>query len=148
MRVNKAKNMFCKNVSASLELLAHVKDEESYQTTAWFVEKISQWFALMTSRHPVLALSKCKIDKYNEAIQILNEIRDIFRDIQKGHKNVWKPLQTGILISTTSISQLAEYYLEKKGLPFLLTGRFTQDCVENLFSIVRSKQPVPNALQF
>ena len=29
-----------------------------------------------------------------------------------------------------------------------MTSRFTQDCLENLFSLVRAKQVVPTALQF
>jgi hypothetical protein len=39
-------------------------------------------------------------------------------------------------------------FLEEKGYLFILTSRFTQDCLENLFSTVRSKQLIPNALQF
>ena len=30
----------------------------------------------------------------------------------------------------------------------MLTSRLTQDCLENLFSCLRSKNPVPNALEF
>ena len=33
-------------------------------------------------------------------------------------------------------------------LVFLLTSHFTQDCLENLFSTVRSKNPIPIALGF
>lgn len=29
-----------------------------YKTTAWFVKRINNWFDFMTSRHPVMALSK------------------------------------------------------------------------------------------
>jgi len=38
--------------------------------------------------------------------------------------------------------------LIKKKYKFLLTARFSQDCLENLFSCLRSIQPIPNALQF
>jgi hypothetical protein len=38
-------------------------------------------------------------------------------------------------------------FLEEKGFKFLLNSRFTQDCLENLFSVLRSKQVIPNALQ-
>lgn len=31
---------------------------------------------------------------------------------------------------------------------FLLTSRFTQDCLENLFGNLRSKQIIPNSVQF
>lgn len=30
----------------------------------------------------------------------------------------------------------------------MLTSRFTQDCIENLFSAIRTKHQIPNALQF
>lgn len=39
-------------------------------------------------------------------------------------------------------------FLIKKNYKFLLTARFSQDCLENLFSCLRSIQPIPNALQF
>lgn len=31
---------------------------------------------------------------------------------------------------------------------FVLTGRFSQDCLENLFSVIRSRNVIPTALQF
>jgi len=61
---------------------------------------------------------------------------------------MWKPFQTGIIILTQSIIQLSKYLLDKKGFDFVLSGKFTQDCLENLFSIVRSKHVIPNAVQF
>lgn len=39
-------------------------------------------------------------------------------------------------------------FLNVKGYTFLLTSRFTQDCVENLFSQIRIRQKKPSALQF
>lgn len=53
-----------------------------------------------------------------------------------------------MIITTTSVSELTNYLLEKRAFQFVLTGRMTQDCVENLFSVIRSKNPIPNALQF
>lgn len=38
--------------------------------------------------------------------------------------------------------------LNEKQYKYLLTSRFTQDCLDNLFSCIRSIQPIPNALQF
>lgn len=51
-------------------------------------------------------------------------------------------------MSCTSIMILQKYLLFDQGFSFLLTGRFTQDCLGNLFSVIRSKQPVPSPLQF
>lgn len=55
--------------------------------------------------------------------------------------------QTGVLLSAQSILDLQELFLNKKNYKFLLTARFSQDCLENLFSCLRSIQPIPNALQ-
>ena len=46
------------------------------------------------------------------------------------------------------LKELVDYLLEKRDFKFLLTSRLTQDCVENLFSVIRQKNAIPNALQF
>lgn len=51
-------------------------------------------------------------------------------------------------MATNSILRLQNIFLNQKGYKFLLTSRFTQDCVENLFSQVRMRQKKPTALQF
>lgn len=51
-------------------------------------------------------------------------------------KGDWKPCQTGVILTTTSVLSLAEELLDA-GHTYLLTGRLTQDCLENLFSVVR-----------
>lgn len=69
-------------------------------------------------------------------------------ELQIGRKREWKPLQTGVILSTTSIISLAGDLLDRGILEFLLTSRLTQGCIENLFSVVRSKNPVPTAREF
>jgi hypothetical protein len=39
-------------------------------------------------------------------------------------------------------------YINKSNLKYLMLRRFTQDALENLFSNVRSRNPVPNAKEF
>lgn len=56
MRVNKAKHVFSTHVSSSLQFLASENHKPEFYTTAWFVEQISRWFSLMTSRSCVTAL--------------------------------------------------------------------------------------------
>lgn len=102
----------------------------------------------MTSRHPSAALSKIQIDSYNTAITFLKNFIEIMSHVFIGDNKAWKPSQTGAILSTNSILQLQEYLFETKNCLFLLTSRFSQDCVENLFSCVRVKQPLPTALQF
>lgn len=54
-----------------------------------------------------------------------------------------------MLVSCEALIQIQEDILvTRKILKFLLLGRFTQDFVKNLFSLVRFRLSVPNALQF
>jgi len=65
-----------------------------------------------------------------------------------GASTDWKPFKRGIILSTMSCIELAQYLLEKRNYSFIFCGRFTQDCIENLFSVLRSKHSIMNALQF
>jgi len=58
MRVNKATNMFRRDVSGALNFLSKERNKKEYSTTATFIEIISKWFSLITSRHAILALGK------------------------------------------------------------------------------------------
>lgn len=102
----------------------------------------------MCSRNPVVALSKFNEEKYNESLKFLIDVMDLFRNIRISYKGTWKPCQSGVLLATQSILDLQDIILIKNKFHFLLTSRFTQDCLKNLFSSIRSTQPMPNALQF
>lgn len=60
----------------------------------------------------------------------------------------FKPVQAGIILSTKSVIELTDYLITQHKYLFVLAGRLTQDCVENLFSLIRAKNIIPNALQF
>jgi hypothetical protein len=102
----------------------------------------------MSSRNSTVALSKFNPEKYSEILQFLRDFMDMFKRIKIGANGTWKPCQTGVLLSTQSILELQDLFLNKKKYKFLLTARFSQDCLENLFSCLKSIQPIPNALQF
>ena len=51
----------------------------------------------------------------------------------------WKPLQSGIKLATSSILSLHRRLVVDGELYFLLSARFTQDALKNIFSLVRSK---------
>lgn len=101
----------------------------------------------MTSTHPVLALSKLKPQVYENNIQFLKHFINIMTDLEVGLKKIWKPSQTDSIIATSLILDIQQIFLEDKGFQFLLTSRFSQDCLENVFSVMRTKNIVPNALQ-
>jgi hypothetical protein len=105
----------------------------------------------MTSRNPLTALSKLKIDIYNETICFLNEINYLFENLKivnDKNKIAWKPIQTGVIMSTSYVLRLQKKFLDDSKFNFLLTSRFTQDSLENLFSVIRLKQLQPTDLQF
>ena len=120
----------------------------SFLTTAWFLETINHWFDLMSSRHPILALSKFNEAKYCEAVDFLRFIVDMFKHIRIGKDAKWKPVQSGIILSTTSMLQVQDKLLAHGHFKFLLTSRFSQDCLENFFSCIRRKNPTPTPLEF
>lgn len=148
MKVSYATRVLSHEVSCGLKYLVDKEGrKEEYLTTAWLIEVISHWFQLMTSRHPVLALSRLDPKKYDEAVNFLRDMIQIFESMKIGSKGDWKPIQTGVLISTTSVLEIAEELLDADH-KFLLTSRLTQDCLENLFSLVRLRKPVPSLLDF
>ena len=148
MKVSCASRVISHEVSCGLKHLVDKEGrKEEYLTTAWLIESISHWFQLMTSRHPVLALSKLDGKKYDETIHFLEDMIQTFRCMKIGSKGHWKPIQTGVIISTTSVLDIAKELLDGDHT-FLLTSRLTQDCLENLFSLVRLRKPVPSLLDF
>ena len=54
-------------------------------------------------------------------------------------RDSWKPIQSGILLSTSTVLDLFDDLVGTGNYRFLMTGRLTQDCVENLFSSIRGK---------
>jgi len=147
MKVNKARHVFSNDVSSSLQLLADENNKPEFITTAWFVNIVSKWFSLMTSRCCSIALGEKNRNIYNANIDFLNEIINIFTQLQIGNGQ-FKPVQRGIIISTKSIIELSKYLITEKNFKYILTSRFSQDCLENLFSQIRQKNVIPNPLQF
>lgn len=153
MKVNKARNILSRDVSSAMYFYATEKNKQEFKTTAAFIEICSKWFTLITARTPKLALGKTRNNKKTEErfvnnIAFLESVVELFRDLRIGHKSTFKPVQSGIMITTTSIIQLIKYLITERKYLYVLSGRFTQDCVENIFSSIRARHPIPNALQF
>ena len=94
-----------------------------------------------------MALSTNKEEQYQSARNHLELVMKAMNSMRIGKKSTWKPVQTGIIFSTTTVLNLCDELLDSN-LDFLLTSRLTQDCVENLFSVVRSRHPTPTAREF
>lgn len=148
MRVNNAMKVISPEVGSALEFLTEENPSDERLTTSWFIKVVSRWFKIMSSRNISVALSFLHEDKFEDATTFLTEVIDLFSKLQVGPKGHWKPFQTGLILSTTTVLELASYFLKERGYDFFLASRLTQDCLENLFSVMRMKNVIPNALQF
>ena len=63
-----------------------------------------------------------------------------------GEKNIWKPVQSDILLPTKSVIDVAEDLLQNK-LLFLLTSRLSPDFQKNVIVVVKFKHPIPTSLE-
>lgn len=84
MKVSISTNVISHDVYSAF--LAEELHKPEYLTTAWYIEIIDKWFNLMTSRSPVMSLSKLKPLVYKEAISFLNQFIDIMRKPKVGGK--------------------------------------------------------------
>ena len=101
----------------------------------------------MSCRTLTFALSKHNLEAYQNARQHLKDTIDVFQHMKVGVKGDWKPCQTGVKSCTQGILDLAELYVEKKGIRYFLPGLCTTDFVENEFSVFRSRDKVLTPLQ-
>lgn len=147
MKVNNAFHVLHPDVSTALKFLSKNESKPELTTTSWFIDLVYKWFYYMSSRYQINALSLKNKNKYEDVIDFFKEILVIFSNIKTGNGQ-WKPWQTGVLISTTSILGLQDYFLNQRNYGYLLTSRFSQDCLENLFCSVRSRQKQPSAKTF
>lgn len=147
MRVNNSVYTFYLATSSSLEFLTNENPDDERLTTVWFMQFIEKWFNIMSNRKICLALSLKNFDKYIETISFLIKAIDIFSKLKVGDAGIWKPFQTSVLLSTKTVLDLSSYLLLDRGYDFFFTSRLTQDCLENLFSLIRLRNVVPNAVQ-
>ena len=148
MKVSNAMSFFSHSNAAGLEYLVQAHNHSTdILTTAWFLKTINRWFDLVSSRHRVTALCLNDPVQYRKAVDFLGTIIHLFETLTIGDKGAWKPVQTGIILTTQSIINVSDNLLAS-GYQFILTSRFTSDCIENLFSCVRTNNPVPSPLEF
>ena len=143
MRVPLARNFFSCNVSSALlfSVSIGIMPNEAVDTS-WFIQHIGKWYDIMSSRNKSDALSTSNIDK----LLHLKNILKWFPSLCFNGKAVWKPIQTGVQLSTTSILELYDELTSRGLIEYLLTSRLSTDCVENFFSQVREtgdSHPIP-----
>ncbi|KAH9383997.1 hypothetical protein HPB48_025974 [Haemaphysalis longicornis] len=143
-KVNVAVQMFREAPPAIRYLIKIGEFEPEAEGAAWFLELVivSKWYTLMSSRHPVVALSYFDRLKHEDAVKILELACTTFCRMNMGETAHWKPSQAGLLISTTVVLRLSEELLNKRGYRYLLRGRLIR-IAENIFSIIRLRKAHP-----
>lgn len=87
MKVSRATSVMSHSVSAGLQFMSEDKQDGSLLATAWFIKYVNRWFKLMTSRHPVMALSKMNHESYVESVSFLKKFIDLFQNLKIINKN-------------------------------------------------------------
>lgn len=148
MNVSLSVALLNNNVAAAISYyIANGRIVNIHRTTAWFLTIMYKWFKIMTSRYVKLALSHLDENVYKDNITFLKDFMEIIRGITI-EDGKWKPFQSGLILCTQTALDLQVEYLEKENFKFLLLGRLTQDTLENLFSVIRARQSVPDAREF
>ena len=124
--------------------LGHLPSEAN--DAALFVQLVSSWYRIMSARHKGDALARRWKYDFRTKLSTLNITIDTFKNLRASNK--WIPFQNGLITSTLSILAI-EDELYKNGFDYILPRRFTQDPLENIFSVIRSKSDrYPTALKF
>lgn len=146
MNVGKAMRYISLKTSSAIRTAIHLEllPEEALPT-AWFLEKMHDWFEIMNSRHRKMSITKSnKVQKFD----FLKKIINLFQDLKIGaEKSYWKPLNKGVILSTTNVINIADYLIEKENYDYVLTSRLTQDALENVNSQIRMRDRRPSALE-
>lgn len=133
MKVATAAQVISNTTASALETLVTLGYlSPKAKTTAWFLRTFRRWFDLMNSRELKGGLSKRNLTIIEEE---LKNILDLVEKMEIGPGR-WKPIQTGITLSTLNVLEITKTLLQEK-YKYVLTARFNQDCLENLFSILR-----------
>lgn len=143
MNVAFAARIFSHRTAAALEFLIEKKYiSEDARATVWFIKLISKWFNLMNSRDETDGIKSHNLTNVTE---YLKTVLHVMQYIAIG--DAWKPVQTGMKMSTQNVICLSHDLLSS-GYQYVLTSRFNQDALENLFSTVRRHGNInPTVLQ-
>ncbi|RLU16041.1 hypothetical protein DMN91_011799 [Ooceraea biroi] len=147
MKVGTARSVFNRRTEIARRRYAEHTGNAAYNTTAFFVGLVSRWFDLMSNRALKLAIGLKNVAAYEEAINHISKTAHVFRFMTIGVDEHWKPCQTGVIMACECMLRLQDYFLKERSYQFLLTSRFCQCYLENIFSAVRVRQPLPNPLQ-
>ena len=162
MRVFPAKDLFSARAAAAIRVMEKAKLfgtlelseyaggsidlNEAAISTSWFLDFMRRLHSLLSSRNSKISISNFDAEKACETTRFLERALDIIRGLRISGDN-WKPVQTGFILTITSILKLSQELLGE-GHKFVETRCCSTDCNECLFSCVRYRDPLPDCLRF
>jgi hypothetical protein len=139
MRVNIAAAIISHTTASALRIcvMKQLVDQDAL-TTAWFLDFLNEWYDVMNARRIPASLFPSSTQK----LQLHRSVMDVVSNMEFSGHTGWKPIQSGIHLSTSVVLNLYDRLVVNGNYKFLMTGRLTQDCVDNLFSSIRGPSPV------
>jgi hypothetical protein len=139
MKVNVAAQLLSHSTASALRFAVHDKLlPADALTTAWFVDLINDWFDAANARNRSEALY-CKSGSKIKSLLFMMDLMPKLLFSSASRHSSWKPIQTGILVSTQSMLDIFASLVASGLYSYLLTSRLTQDALENLFSQIRGR---------
>ena len=135
-----AAQIWCHSVAAGISFLVKVKElQDDAMSTAKFVEHFDVLFNTFNSK--TLKSSQRHGNAFNDLSHhhaFLEQSLKFLDDI-KTLGGIELPCIFGWKLCIHALFSLWEYLKTQQNFKFILTNRLTQDCAENLFSIIRVK---------
>ena len=152
MRVQPSEAVFSRHTAAAIRVcIDKYGFDAEFETTAFFIDKVAIWYERMTSRDPKMGFSYNDMDKYRKAVKDITDFMEIIDSTiiaeNQTEKSARAQVQRGIVLSSSSFLDIVKELLDN-GFGFVLGGRFTSECVENLFSCLRKRTLNPTGKIF
>lgn len=128
-------------VVTSLELFDQIKRKrgnEKVNATAFLLARIDQWHQLTSQGH-----LHVDDEDFLDKKKFLIESANLFDQMSIGNRH--NICQSGALWGTLAFLDLTEFYCSI-GMPLVKPALFLNNCIENFFSILASKQIKPSAV--
>lgn len=141
MRSHTFEALMAPAVVTSLELFDQIKRKrgnEKLNPTAFLLARVDQWHTLTSQGH-----LNTNSDEYQAQKDFLLESIELLSKMQVGNR--YNICQTGSVWGTLALLELTELWIGM-GMPHVKPSNLLNNCIENVFSLIASKQSKPSAV--
>ena len=130
--------MFSKSTADAIRLF--FPNDSDMLALAEFIEQVDSWFDTMNSRKEIDPKKPLKCGfgvHYIDQKKVLDDFIATISNLKVKGKKSLMPWQHGIITTSNAIMMIFEFLRDKFGIKYILTSRFNQDALENLFGQLR-----------